>query len=237
MTRGRDTAAENIGSLLDALRGQQVSGWLRAKYSQGGYLEEGELYILTGQPIYARTGNHSGHEALDRMLGWHNIYFSFASDQPRPQANLFPERVRRNMTGPLRQRNRPPSGMSLPANWGAPGVGMDLQSSMHGLQSTEFPPVVGNYPNTGKFPPLPNSPHTDVLPPIGDLSRAEQTVPHKVGRERTILALPLTRRQRFIYFLVDGQRTIVAIARCANKSILETELILRELQEQALIEL
>jgi hypothetical protein len=60
-------------------------------------------------------------------------------------------------------------------------------------------------------------------------------VPQKRGIEREVLALPLTRRQRFIYFLVDGRRTIADLARCTGKNTQEIELILSELQEQGLI--
>jgi hypothetical protein len=60
-------------------------------------------------------------------------------------------------------------------------------------------------------------------------------VPQKRGIEREVLALPLTRRQRFIYFLVDGRRTIADLARCTGKNTQEIELILSELHEQGLI--
>jgi hypothetical protein len=47
--------------------------------------------------------------------------------------------------------------------------------------------------------------------------------------------LPLTRRQRFIYLLVDGRRTIADLSRCTGKNIQEVQLILGELQEQGLV--
>jgi predicted Rossmann fold nucleotide-binding protein DprA/Smf involved in DNA uptake len=63
----------------------------------------------------------------------------------------------------------------------------------------------------------------------------EWLVPQKRGIEREVLGLPLTRRQRFIYFLVDGRRTVADLARCTGKNIQEIELILSELQEQGLV--
>jgi uncharacterized protein DUF4388 len=65
----------------------------------------------------------------------------------------------------------------------------------------------------------------------------EWLVPQKRGIEHEVLALPLTRRQRVIYFLVDGRRTITDLARCTGKNIQEIELILSELQEQGLVAL
>ena len=63
----------------------------------------------------------------------------------------------------------------------------------------------------------------------------EWLVPQKRGIEREVLALPLTRRQRFIYFLVDGRRTVSDLARCTGKNTQEIELILIELREQGLV--
>jgi hypothetical protein len=63
----------------------------------------------------------------------------------------------------------------------------------------------------------------------------EWLVPQKRGIEREVLTLPLTRRQRFIYFLVDGRRTVSDLSRCTGKNIQEIELILSELQEQGLV--
>ena len=63
----------------------------------------------------------------------------------------------------------------------------------------------------------------------------EWLVPQKRGIEREVLSLPLTRRQRFIYFLVDGRRTVSDLSRCTGKSIQEVELLLSELQEQGLV--
>jgi len=63
----------------------------------------------------------------------------------------------------------------------------------------------------------------------------EWVVPQKRGVEREVLALPLTRRQRFVYFLVDGRRTIADLARCTGKNSQEIELILSELREQGLV--
>jgi hypothetical protein len=63
----------------------------------------------------------------------------------------------------------------------------------------------------------------------------EWLIPQKRGVESEVLALPLTRRQRFIYFLVDGHRTVADLARCTGKNTQEIELILSELQEQGLV--
>ena len=98
-------------------------------------------------------------------------------------------------------------------------------SSLNEMSSTG---LVGTHiPVDGRGSPLSNT----TTPGI------EWLVPQKRGIEREVLALPLTRRQRFIYFLVDGRRTVSDLARCTNKNTQEIELILSELQKQELVAL
>ncbi len=63
----------------------------------------------------------------------------------------------------------------------------------------------------------------------------EWLAPQKHDTGRDIQSLPLTRRQRYIYFLVDGKRTLSDLSRCTGKTLQEIELILRELQAQGLV--
>lgn len=86
--------AESVGEILSNLSLQQYSGLLRAECATDGLsLAKGEIYILDGQPIYARMDKLSGLKALEHMLTWRTIRFSLTSDAPGPPANL-PPRVR-----------------------------------------------------------------------------------------------------------------------------------------------
>ena len=69
----------------------------------------------------------------------------------------------------------------------------------------------------------------------GSTPAIERLIPQKRGIESEVLALPLTRPQRFIYFLVDGHRTVADLARCTGKNTKEIEFILSELQGQGLV--
>jgi hypothetical protein len=63
----------------------------------------------------------------------------------------------------------------------------------------------------------------------------EWLVPQKMGIEKDVMSLPLTRPQRSIYMLVDGHRTISDLSRCTRKNFQEIERLLTELREQGLI--
>ncbi len=75
----------------------------------------------------------------------------------------------------------------------------------------------------------------DPVPRPGNGPGIERLVPQKVGPEQEPISLRLTRRQRLVYFLVDGQRTVADLARTTSKTVLEIGIILDELHEQNLV--
>ena len=152
MTKGN---AERLDSVLELARARRQNGMITIEHTQGGRVEEGEVFFQTGQPINARVGHLVGQDALNWLMKWRNITYTIGTDA------------------------------SLQSVASTPGI--------------------------------------------------EWLVPQKRGIEREVLALPLTRRQRFIYFLVDGRRNVTDLARCTGKNTQEIELILSELQEQGLV--
>ncbi len=152
MTKGN---AERLDSVLELARARRQNGMITIEHTQGGRVEEGEVFFQTGQPINARVGHLVGQDALNWLMKWRNITYTIGTEE------------------------------SLQSVASTPGI--------------------------------------------------EWLVPQKRGIEREVLALPLTRRQRFIYFLVDGRRTVADLARCTGKNTQEIELILSELREQGLV--
>ncbi len=218
MARSGDMTAEDIGSILEAAHTYQRSGMLRAECSEGKVREEGELYLLAGRPIYARIGTLVGPEALNRLLSWRNVSYSFTSDEPRPMANLAPT-----------------------ARWSADAIPSPYTLSSFRPTTSPLPrPSTERVTTPPPFPALTppvGNPATgpDPLPTQRDVPGMERLVPRKIGPEQNPLSLPLTRRQRVIYLLVDGQRTVADIARTTSKSMSDVRLILGELQEQGFI--
>jgi hypothetical protein len=166
---------------------------LKVEQVSGGRLQEGEIYLQAGQPVYVRLGQWVGQEALDRLRAWRNVQFTLQLDEP----------------------GTAPMALSLGRASGTTPASLPAQSA-----------------------PSPRPGRTTT----GDLARAnsnalglEWLVPQKCDVGRDVLSLPLTRRQRFIYFLVDGQRSMSDLSRCTGKTIPEIELILKELQAQGLV--
>jgi hypothetical protein len=207
MSNGRDIAAESLSDLLEVARVKQRQGMLRAEYTLGGQLEEGEIYLAAGQPIYARTGRLVGKEALDYLQSWRNIRFAFVTDTPRPVANLYSNSRHNPVTSPLPHFSRP-------------------------LQTPRQSPVTGNL----QWNPLEQMRAPEQSTPILESTPGfENMVPLKHGPERDIFSLGLSRRQRLIYFLIDGQRSVADLARTTNKTLAEIEAVVNELQHMGLI--
>jgi hypothetical protein len=172
---------------------RRQSGRLKVELFSGGRVQEGEIYLQAGQPVFVRLGQQIGQEALDRLLTWRNVQFTLQLDEPgtAPMA----------LSG---ANNRTITPLPVPAQ----------------------PPAVRDRVTTGDM--------ARVGSPAPGL---EWLAPQKRDVDRDVLSLPLTRRQRFIYFLVDGQRTMADLSRCTGKTIPEIELILKELQAQGLVDI
>lgn len=179
--------AEGIEEILLAIFTNQRSGLLSIEHMQGGSREKGEIYLLSGEPMYARTTKLSGQAALTYLLAWHPIRYAFISDAPRPPANLS-------------------SRVNVPSLFAPPKASLALPQQ--------------------------------VSPVGAQIDRSEnQWLPprRRIEMQQSPLLQSLTRRQRLLYFLIDGQRTIADLSRCSGKTPQEVESILRELYQLGLI--
>ena len=211
MTKGRENAAENLSDVIELIRKRRQSGLLSIERIQGGLFEEGEIFFQSGQPVYARQGQTTSADAFTRLLSWHQVYFAFFTDQPQPSTNI-------------------PSASGTRAN-----VALATDPVAQSVN-----PAGSNANNSGPFDgrrqavtPDRNSPST--FPLTSNTPGLEWLVPQKLGNDRNVLSLPLTRPQRSIYLLIDGKRTVSDLSRCIRKNLQEIERLLSELQERGLI--
>lgn len=210
MANERAVAAENVTSVLELARLRRQSGLLSIESTNGGRVQEGEIYLQAGQPVYARIGQLVGQEALNRLLTWRNVHITFRAEEPAQLAGDHS----------TASGGASPLALSAPP----PQTSRSMQASNSYAPADEFSERDrGNGGDTSRS--------TGALYPLG----VEWLIPQKRSIDRDVLSLPLTRRQRFIYFLVDGRRSVSDLARCTGKTIQEIELILSELQAQGLV--
>jgi len=200
MAKGK---AETLDDILEMARSRRQSGMLTLEYMQGGRVEEGEVILRVGQPVYARVGRLVGQDALNWLQSWHHISFSMGTE----------ESMKTGATPPAVNGNRV---VTAPAP-------LPRQASLNDGNARE--PAGAHMPANGNA----SAPRNSYAPGL------EWLVPQKRGIEREVLTLPLTRGQRYIYFLVDGRRTISDLSRCTGKNLQEIELILNQLKERGLV--
>lgn len=82
MANERAMPAKSVSTLLDLARTKQLGGRLTIRQQGSGSIQEGELYLQAGQPIFVRLGSMVGQEALTRLLSWRNVLFTFQPDEP-----------------------------------------------------------------------------------------------------------------------------------------------------------
>lgn len=212
MAKGRDKLAETLSDVLELVRVKRQTGLLSIERLREGYYEEGEVYVQAGQPVYARSGQLSGQEALVRLLNWRQIYFVFLPQAARPAANI-----------------------ASPASVNGAFAASSLART---LTAPRFPAVSGNSSLRTTEPDgteAQSIPPQNLLSVEGDIPGLEWLVPRKLGDDHDIMNLPLTRPQRSIYLLIDGRRSVADLARCTRKSMQEVERLLFELRERGLI--
>src|SRR6266516_2436223 len=85
-TKGK---AERLDDVLESARIRRQTGMLTIEHTQGGRVELGELYLQSGQPVYARVGQLIGQDVLNYLLRWRDIYItSAAEDTIEPAGTL-----------------------------------------------------------------------------------------------------------------------------------------------------
>ncbi len=223
MAKGRTTPAESMNDVLDMALRRRQRGILSIESQQGNVLEEGEIYVEDGQITYARTNQSGGQAALQTILGWRGVYFTFATkDYPARVNAARPDTAASPVT--TKVQGETPLGLQAP-------VGSDTNLPI-------TPPGIPQL-DAGRVAMLPSP---DAAGSTAEVSRLSATmpgtegiVPRRVDKEQNVLSLPLTRPQRSIYMLVDGRRSISDLARCTRKTMQEIVRMLSELQERGLI--
>ncbi len=238
MTKGRDKVAESLSDILQMISSRRRSGLLSLERYNAGRFEEGEIYFEKGHPAQAFFERSSGQDALATLSSWRNVYYSFTADVPIPAAppppaggvppysTTEPLAKLRHTTGSVRQTN-------------------EFTPTSPLRRSSQPQPPTGPRPPTGPQPPqqspLPEGVRRERTagynPPSGSGNNwgFEALVPHRLGNEQNVLALPLTRPQRSIYLLIDGSRTVADLVRCVSKPMQDVERLLMELKQQGLI--
>ena len=249
MAKPRVTATNRLSNIIDVVEMGRRSGMLCVERGSGSILEVGEIYFVSGSPIYASLAGLRGREALSALGHWGPCRFAFDTDAAQPRANLT---------------STDPSQKSQPGNSGVlrteaasvysatPGHttgrlsegsgGWTLQTDTSGHSRTGGIPHTNGPAQTGPLSP----PQSGILDRHGasEYSHAHTTSglgkrPRRAPDVRDLMTVMtthnLSRNHRTVLILADGEHTILDLARLSSKSVDEVMNLLADLEVRGLV--
>jgi hypothetical protein len=229
MRRQRATSADRLSQVIDVIALGRRTGLLSIERSDQAGLEEGDIYFVEGEPIYASTGVKSGRAALEALRTWGACRFAFLADIPRPTPNIGPEPrgFRPLQTGPLRptgpiahpvppQPQRTSPGFESPPGSQRPGsaAGFPVTPQRSGSLFAATPPF--------RAPPYKQRP---------------KRAPNAQDIPRLAASYHLSWAHRAILLLADGEHTVADLARVSGRPEEEVLNLLHDLVRLGLIAL
>jgi len=263
MAKSRVTATNRLANVIEVVELGRRTGLLSAERDAVG-LEEGEIYFISGHPVYAVLGPLEGRDALNVLVRWGGCRFAFDPAAPRPIPNFSgllpavdsdgtPYGVSTGYENgqppePTPRHSAPNSGASG-NGWGgyrtsAPNMMPGMNHSAPNMpNSNNSPPNMGNSGIWGfSNPPMSPPPTSPSGPGAGYRSAPyppDQQMPRRTPDVRDLNTLvatySLSRGHRTVLLLANGQHTIVDMARLASKSAEEVYQLLSDLRGYGLI--
>jgi hypothetical protein len=254
MAKSRVTATNRLANVIEVVELGRRTGLLSAERDANG-LEEGEIYFISGHPVYAALGPLDGRDALNVLVRWGACRFAFDPSAPRPLPNFSGVLPAVDSDGtpfgvstgyesgkppePTPRHTAPNSGASG-TGWG--GYGTSAPNMMPGMNHS--PPPTSSAPNLGDSgiwgrsdPPTSTSRsgagyRTSAFPP-------DQQMPRRTPDVRDLNTLvatySLSRGHRTVLLLANGQHTVIDMARLASKSVDDVYQLLNDLRGYGLI--
>ncbi|PWT78693.1 MAG: hypothetical protein C5B60_00760 [Chloroflexi bacterium] len=248
MAKPRVTATDRLSNVIEVVQMGRRTGLLSVERGAGSILEVGEIYFVSGSPIYASLSALLGREALAALGQWGPCRFAFDTDVTMPPANI-------PAFNPS-QRSRPSDPGSLP------GEPAPVFSTSSIYTNSRHPDASGRWAlqaNTGRHPRPGAAPHDSnpsqsqpfTSPQSGALDwQGRSPKPHvdTFGLRRrprrapdvrdlmaVVTAHNLSRSHRTVLLLADGEHTILDLARLSSKSVDEITVLLADLEVRGLV--
>ena len=92
MANEKAMTAGSVNHVLYLARMRRLSGRLMIAQQSGGSIQEGEMYLQAGQPVFVRCESMVGQEALHTLLSWRNVQYTFQLEEPGMTPLTLPSR-------------------------------------------------------------------------------------------------------------------------------------------------
>lgn len=213
MPTAQSVFTDHLSQLLHEIALHQQTGMLRLEHIGERGIERGEIYFEAGETILARTERETGKTALMQMLNWGSGYYTFFEGVQSPFRHVSISQQETRLLPILRGEKHTPS--ALP----------------------RIPKSTGPLARVVQATPLPQPARTP-------LKQDEQRM--LPGQHAVFRALPdvcnaktlntLERRERIVFLLLDGRRTLHTVAQLTHHSEVTVARILVNLFRRGYIE-
>lgn len=210
---------EHLAHILrDTMRNRQT-GLLSIEHYERQGSEQGEIFFEDGDAVFARTPHEWGEAALARIVKWQPAYYSFSQGIKSPiQANHHAGKHSFNAALLTLLAQQAETEHFTPAA-GLPAIPKVLPDTP--IRTTQLP-------NSG-------------VPSLFNMERASSPGGHAVFRTVPLATSPrvmnsMDRRDRIVFMLLDGRRTVRDIARMVHRTELDVAQSLARLLRNRYIE-
>lgn len=222
-------STKHLVHVLQSIALRQQTGRLSVEQvgAQGG--EKGEIFFVHGSTIAARTEHESGETALHRMINWNTVSYTFFEDGDEQATKTNTDRLR----AVQRPKNiRPLLPIEMEKTRQTPIMSIAAGSATAiDMAETRQTPAIG-------MPVIPKSIRpqvTECVQTIGPLSACTVFQALPIATTPRVLN-QMERRERVVFLLLNGKRTLRDVARLIHRSELDVARILVHLLKQNYIE-
>jgi len=235
--RDRQERTDRLETTILSIESLQQTGILNVQRAKGGVRETARIVFLHGQPVEAVAGARTSQDALDWVCTWGSCRYTFdvrfpseivvpppsapAVEEENPSVSpvAFFAQVVQNITHPLSGSGQTTE--ELPA-----------ERPEENVPTAPLPPPQTPFPSGYPFTPFPQ-PGASWARPV------RQSPPFRLLNGSDAVSYMdryhLSRLHRHVFFLLDGQRTVVDVVRLTGRSFHEIQSLLAELERLGLI--
>lgn len=252
------TFTEHLTRILHSMMMQRRTGLLSIEHVADVGREHGEVYFEAGEVTIARTGRQVGVAALAAIQQWEQVYYTFYEEATIPLPRITEDRSLNShpsatTSGTGTGQHRRLSGtLPAPPHPAHPAYPAYHQESQGIPRSTRPLPLIPATPRPHAIPAMPAMPSVSVpsaaTQPVASPITAPTAShdPNYPGVDAIFRSLPqaataatmyrLERRERIIFALLDGRRTLRDIARLTHQTEVAVARVLAKLLAHGYIE-
>ncbi len=222
---------EQLVNVLHSIALKQLTGRLSIEHVDANGSEKGEIFFVHGNTSFARTMYETGETALYNMLQWKEPQCSFFEGKHVPSGFTRLQQPRL-APPPQSTQGRTILPIEFEVTRQTPAIGMPaIPKSLRHI-SIQVPPSAIPPAKPPKLPYaiMPQQRESNTQSGMGTIFRALSSA------KKSSIINQMDRKDRIVFLLLDGRRTLATIKHLTNRSNTEVVQILVRLLKQGYIE-